>query len=43
MGFLAFAKHIDYTTPAGRMTMANLGAANQFISEQTGLHTVGET
>jgi site-specific DNA recombinase len=38
IGFASVMEQIDYTTPAGKMILTTLGAAQEFFSAQTGVH-----
>ena len=38
VGFASVTEQIDYTTPAGRMILTTLGAAQEFFSAQAGVH-----
>jgi site-specific DNA recombinase len=38
IGFASVMEQIDYTTPAGKMVLTTLGAAQEFFSAQSGVH-----
>lgn len=38
VGFASITEAIDYTTPAGRLTLTMLGSVSEFQSAQTGVH-----
>jgi len=38
VGFASVTEQIDHTTPAGKMVLTTLGAAQEFFSSQTGVH-----
>ncbi len=38
VGFASVTEQLDYTTPAGKMILTTLGAAQEFFSSQTGVH-----
>lgn len=38
VGFASVTEQIDHTTPAGKMVLTTLGAAQEFFSAQTGVH-----
>ncbi len=38
VGFASISENIDFTTPAGKMILTTLGAAQEFFSAQTGVH-----